>query len=291
MTTGASDVRGKYPVIRTRRGDPFRWLAVPALLYLCIMFALPLAMLFATSLHVNDGWGFSNYIAFFFDPYNWRVLGNTLRIAFLVTLVCLGIGLPVAFGLARAKGSVQVVLLVAMILPLSVGVVVKAFSWQIILRSDGAINKALVALHLSDRPIHFLFTEMGLVIGATNIFLPFMVLPIYSVVRLIDPALDSAAATLGAGPIFRFFRVTLPLAMPGVIAGIAFVFSFSTAMYVIPTLLIGDRFQTLSTLMARAYLTLREQGSGSAIGVILLVIALAVVLASGLLSRTNVKSG
>ncbi|MGE3702003.1 MAG: ABC transporter permease [Hyphomicrobiaceae bacterium] len=244
-----------------------------------------------TSLRGGDGWGLSNYVAFFSDPFHWRVLGNTLRIAVLVTLICLAIGVPVSFALARAKGTAQVLLLVAIILPLSVGAVVKAFSWQILLRTDGVVNKALVALRLTDQPIRLLFTETGLVIAAVNIFLPFMVLPIYAVVRLIDPSLNSAAATLGASPIYRFCHVTLPLAMPGVIAGVAFVFSFSTAMYVIPTLLIGDRFQTLSTLIARAYLTLREQGSGSTIAVVLLVIAVAIVLASSLLSRTDARTG
>ena len=174
---------------------------------------------------------------------------------------------------------------IALVLPLSVGVVVKAFSWTILLRSDGVVNRFLVAVGALDAPVRLLFTETGLVLGAVNVFLPFMVLPIFSVVKVIDPRLLEAATTLGASPLYRFFRVTLPLTMPGVIAGVAFVFSMSVSMYVIPTLLMGDRFKTLSVLIARSFLFMRDRSLGSTVSVVLLLIAVAVVLASALLTR------
>jgi putative spermidine/putrescine transport system permease protein len=172
-----------------------------------------------------------------------------------------------------------------LILPLSVGVVVKAFAWTILLRSDGIVNRLLLAVGIVEAPVRLLFTESGLVLGAVNIFLPFMVLPIFAVVKLIDPRLLDAAATLGASPLHRFVRVTLPLTMPGVVAGIAFVFSMSVSMYVIPTLLMGDRFKTLSILVARSFLFMRDRSLGSTVSVVLLVIAVAVVVASALLAR------
>ena len=122
-------------------------------------------------------------------------------------------------------------------------------------------------------------------LGAVNVFLPFMVLPIFAVVKLIDPRLLDAAATLGASPLHRFVRVTVPLTMPGVIAGVAFVFSMSVSMYVIPTLLMGDRFKTLSVLVARSFLFMRDRSLGSTVSVVLLAIAVAVVVASALLAR------
>ena len=112
-------------------------------------------------------------------------------------------------------------------------------------------------------------------LGAANVFLPFMILPIYSVVKLIDPRLSEAGATLGATPLYRFARVTLPLTLPGVVTGIAFVFSLSVSMYVIPTLLIGDRFQTLATLTGRSFLLMRNEQLGSTTAVVLLVLAVA----------------
>lgn len=261
------------------------WLAVPALGFLAIFYAAPLFYLLARSFIGPNGFSLALFEAFFADSYNWRVIGNTLRIALLVTLVCLIVGYPVALALARAKGLAQVILLTAIILPLSVGVVVKAFAWQIVLRRDGAIAKLLVSTGIWDEPQRLLFTEPGLVIGAANVFLPFMILPIYSVVKLIDPRLWEAGATLGASPVYRFRKIILPLTMPGIISGMAFVFSMSVSMFVIPSLLMGDRFQTLATLTGRSFLLMRNEALGSATAVVLLVLAVSIVVGSTWLSR------
>ena len=267
------------------RLEPVALLALPAGLYLFLAFALPLVLLLLASVIGESGFTLTAYTKFFADPFSWTVVGNTLRAAALTTLICLLAGYPVAFALARAGGAVQSLLLAALIVPLSVGVVVKAFSWTILLRSDGVVNKLLVGLGIVDAPVRLIFTEPGLILGAVNIFLPFMVLPIFSVVKLIDPRLPEAAATLGSSPLHRFLNVIVPLTMPGVIAGIAFVFSMSVSMYVIPTLLMGDRFKTLSILIARSFLFMRDRSLGSCVSVVLLLIAVAVVVASAILTR------
>ncbi|MGZ5906472.1 MAG: ABC transporter permease [Reyranella sp.] len=213
------------------------------------------------------------------------MISNTLLIALWVTLVCLLVGYPAAFALARAGAALQIAMLVAIILPLSVGVVVKAFAWQIVLRRDGVVSQFMMAIGLWDEPQRLLFTEPGLVLGAANIFLPFMILPIYSVVKLIDPRLLEAGATLGAAPVYRFVRIMLPLTLPGIVSGVAFVFSMSVSMYVIPSLLIGDRFQTLSTLTGRSFLFMRNEQLGSTTAVVLLVLAVSVVVGSSWLAR------
>jgi putative spermidine/putrescine transport system permease protein len=260
-------------------------LALPGTLYLLVAFAAPLALLLVTSFYVEGAFTAANYARFFADPFSWTVIGNTLRAAGLTTIVCLLAGYPTAFALARARPALQAALLVALILPLSVGVVVKAFSWTILLRSDGVVNQLLMLLGVTAEPIRLIFTQTGLIVGAVNVFLPFMVLPIFSVVKLLDGRVLDAAATLGAGPVYRFVHVTLPLTLPGVIAGVAFVFSLSVSMYVIPTLLLGDRFKSLSILIARSFLFMRDRGAGSVQAVVLLLIAVAVVLASAWLSR------
>jgi putative spermidine/putrescine transport system permease protein len=268
-----------------RRFDPALLLVAPAALYLGAVYAVPLALLLLKSVWTPEGFSLASFVAFFADPFSFRVLGNTLRIALWTTLVCLLVGYPVAFALARATGWAQTALLVALILPLSVGVVVKAFAWQILLRRDGLLSGTLVSLGIVDEPLRLLFTETGLVIGAVNVFLPFMVLPLYSVIRQIDPRLMEAGATLGAGPIYAFRRILLPLTLPGAVTGIAFVFSLSIAMYVIPSLLIGDRFQTLATLTGRSFLFMRNERLGSTTATVLLVVATAVVVGSGWLAR------
>ena len=262
------------------------WLALPGAGYLLLVFALPLAILLATSFQAEQG-GFSlkGYTDFFSDAYNARVVWNTLKTALTVTGLCLLIGYPVGFAMARASLPVQGLMFLTLILPLSVGVIVKSFAWTILLRSNGMVNQLLMTLGLVDEPVKLLFNERGLVIAAVHVFLPFMVLPIFTVARQIDSRMKEAAATLGAGPVHAFLRVTWPLSLPGVVTGCAFVFSMAVSMYVIPALLVGDRYQTLPALMARAYLFMRDRQAGSTMAVVLLLIAVAVVVGNTVLTR------
>ncbi len=272
----------------SRAGAPDRtaWLASPALLYLALIYVLPLALLLGKSVVGPDGEpSLGAYAGFFGDGYNLDVLWRTLRVAALTTVLTLLLAWPTAFALARARGLVRTLMLAAMVLPLAVGVIVKTFAWTILFRSDGAVNRTMQTLGLIDAPVRMLFTETALVIAAANVFLPFMVLPIYSVVRQMDASLPEAAATLGASTWYRFSRVTLPLTLPGVVAGCAFTFSLAVSMYVIPSLIVGERQQTLSMLIARAFLYVRDEALGSSISAILLGIAVVVVLGSSLLAR------
>lgn len=268
-----------------RTFDPVALLLIPALAYLGLVYGLPLVALLARSFVVDGALSLASFVRFFSDPFDWMVIANTLRIAFAVTAVSLVIGWPTALVLARSRGLAQGLILVAIILPLSVGVVVKAFAWQIVLRRDGVVAQLLVWLHVWDAPQRLLFTETGLVIGAVNVFVPFMILPIYSVLKQVDPRYDEAAATLGAGPLHRFLRVALPLTLPGLVTGVAFVFSMAVSMYVVPNLLIGDRFQTLATLTGRSFLFMRDEALGSTTAVVLLGLAVTVVVSSTALSR------
>lgn len=263
------------------RLDGYAMLAFPGLAYLCAIYALPLLLLLYKSLLNAEGhFSLSGYVEFLGDPFHRRILWRTLRVALYSTVLALLLAYPTAFVLARARGAWQNFLLVAMVLPLAVGVIVKAFAWTILFRSDGALNKALMALGVVEQPVRLLYTETALVIGAANVFLPFMVLPIFAVVRQLDRNLPDAAASLGAGPFFTFFRVTLPLTLPGVIAGCAFVFSMAVSMYVIPSLIVGERSQTVSMLIARSFLFLRDEQLGASMSAVLLIIAIAVVLGS-----------
>ncbi len=269
----------------TARVDRIAWLAAPGLAYLAAIYALPLLLLLAKSFRTADGFSLAEYAAFFSDEYNMRVLWRTLRVAALTTLLALIIAYPTAFAMNRAKGAMLTVFLVAMVLPMSLGVVVKAFAWSILFRANGFLNETLQWLGLTEKPVRMLFTETALIIGAANVFLPFMVLPIYAVIRQMDRQLPEAAASLGASPWFRFFNVTLPLTLPGVVAGSAFTFSMAISMYVIPSLIVGERQQTLSMLIARSFLYLRNEALGSTISAILLAIAIAVVILSSWLAR------
>lgn len=266
------------------RPDRLAWLVLPGLIILLIIYAWPLMNLLGSSLILDDGrWSLSAYVDFLTDEYHLNVLWRTLRVALLTTLLALLIAYPTALTMANASERVQSLFLIAMILPLSVGVVVKAFAWSILFRTRGVINQTLMSLGITDEPIRLLFTETALVIGAANVFLPFMVLPIYAVLRQLDRSLPDAAASLGASPWFRFRHVTWPLSLPGVIAGCSLTFSLAVSMYVIPSLIVGERQQTLSMLIARSYLYLRDEQLGSTISAILLIIAVSIVLLSSIL--------
>ena len=259
--------------------------AMPSVVILIGLFVLPLALLLGVSVVGSDGLTFANYKRLLGTPYYLGVVWNSLRLGLLTTLIAFLIGYPAAFALARARGPLRSVMLATLFLPLAASVIVKAFAWTILLRSDGIVNETLIALGIIEDPIRMIFTETALIVGAVNIFLPFMILPIYAIVAQLDPRYAEAAATLGASPIVTFFRVILPLTLPGIIAGVALVFSLSVSAYVVPTLLIGEKYPTLATAIAKAYLLAREPGFGAAAGVVLLAIAIAVVALSARLSR------
>ncbi len=253
------------------------WLVLPALFYGALLFALPLALLLIGSARGPQGWTLAAYSRFFAGSYAWGVVARTLRLAALTTLLSLALGYPAGFALARLRGRLQSLAVAALLLPLSLSVIVKAFGWTVLLRRDGVVNLGLQAAGLTGAPVRLLFTETGLLIGIVNIFLPFMMLPIYASVRQIDRLLPEAAATLGGGPLHCFLRVVLPLTLPGVGAGCTLVFSLAIAAYVIPTLLMGDAYQTLPTTIATAFLYLQDPQRGAVAGTVLLALSLLVV--------------
>lgn len=261
-------------------------LALPGVGYMAVVFALPLLALLVASLQAPDGsWSLDGYRRILGDAYYRNVIVNSLQLGVVTTLVSLVVGYPAAFALARAKGYLQVLLFVLIFLPLTVSIIVKTFGLTLLFRRDGLINWTLINLGLIDAPIRLVFTEFSLFLGMVNVFLPFMILPIYSVVRMIDGRYADAAACLGAGPIYRFVHIILPLSLPGVIAGVSIVFSLGVAAYVTPSLLIGDRYMTMSMVMAKAFLNLRDFQLGSSMAVLMLSIAVSVVLGSAWLSQ------
>jgi putative spermidine/putrescine transport system permease protein len=288
MSTTALSDRTVRAAPRARRWsfDPRSLLAAPALVYVALMFVLPLGLLLAKSLWGPDGFTLTGYRRVFGDPYYLQVIFDSLKLAFYTTFIALLAGYPAAFALARAKGTTQVILFALVFLPLTVSIIVKTFGLMMMFRREGMVNWFLVTFGIVDRPIRLVFTEFSLIVGMVNVFLPFMILPIYSVVRMLDPRLTDAAASLGAGPVRTFCKVTLPLTMPGIIAGASIVFSIAVAAYVTPGLLIGDRYMTMSQVMAKAFLNLRDFQLGATMASIMLVIALAIVFASSYLARS-----
>jgi putative spermidine/putrescine transport system permease protein len=293
MSTFAIDTRAHPAAVKERRTwfDAKALLALPGLVFMTFAFAVPVVLLVSESFVGRDGLTLDGYRKVLADDYYVGIVWNSIKLALVTTGTTLLLGYPAAFALARARGKLQVILFALIFLPLTVSIIVKTFGISIMMGRNGIINWLLVNLGFIDRPIRLIFTEFNLYFGMVNVFLPFMILPLYSVMRMLDQRLADAAASLGAGPVYTFAHVTLPLTMPGVIAGVSLVFSISVAAYVTPSLLIGDRFMTMSQVMAKAYLNIRDFQLGASMAVVLLTIATAIVLAASYLARAPGQSG
>lgn len=243
-------------------------LALPALILLVAVIGYPLLTIVLRSLSEPE-WGVQNYAWFFGAPVNLTVLQRTFTISAWVTLVCVVSAYPYAYLMTAVGPRVRLVLVLCVLIPFWVSGVVRTLSWVILLQDSGVINSLLRAAGLSG--VKLIRTQTGVVIGMAQVLLPFMILPLYSVMKGIDLRLMRAAQSLGARPLRAFFTVYLPLSLPGVYAGAIIVFILALGFYITPALLGGPRSTMLSTLVQTQVLSLLQWGRGGAMGVVLLV--------------------
>ena len=235
----------------TRRWNPVPLLlTLPLILYMLVFYALPvLAMLMRS---VSDPhWTLDNYRQLAQDTVFFRVFWITLRTALIVTVGTLLLGYPVALALARLPRGPAALVLVLVLLPFWTSVLVRSYAWMVLLGRHGLVNEALIALGLIDAPLKLLNTPFAVSVAMIHILLPYMILPIASVLRQIDPALPRAASGLGATPFRAFRQVVLPLSMPGVAAGVLLVFVLSLGFYITPMLVGGPHDMLLSMLISQ----------------------------------------
>jgi putative spermidine/putrescine transport system permease protein len=214
------------------------------------------------------------------------IMFRTFLVAAIVTLVCAAIGLPYAMLAAALTGWKRTVLLLAILLPLWTSLLVRTAAWFILLQNEGIINGALQAVGLIDGPLPLIFNRLGVVIAMSHVLLPFMVLPIYSVLLAVPPNLMSAAASMGAGPLRAFWRVLLPLALPGLLSGSLLVFMVAIGYYITPALLGGANDQMISSVIAFYATGTANWGMAGALGLILLLVTTALYLVYGRLSQS-----
>jgi putative spermidine/putrescine transport system permease protein len=225
-------------------------LAAPLIAYMLVFYALPVLAMLLRSVD-SPHWTFDNYRQLAHDPVFFQVFWITLRTAFIVTAGTLLLGYPVALALVRLRRGPAALVLALVLLPFWTSVLVRSYAWMVLLGRHGLINEALRAIGLIDTPLKLLNTSLAVYIAMIHILLPYMILPIASVLRQIDPALPRAAAGLGASPRRVFRQVVLPLSMPGVAAGVLLVFVLSLGFYITPALVGGPRDMLLSMLIAQ----------------------------------------
>lgn len=259
------------------RADGWSLLALPAVVFLGVFFLVPLVAMSLRSVTDPPGAGLANYEQFFAEGAYVRVLLNTFWIALLATVACLVVGYPFAYLMTIVPGRFAGLLLIAVLLPFWSSLLVRTFAWQVLLRDTGVINRFLLDLGVINEPLTLIRTTGGVIVGMSHILLPFMVLPLYAVMRRIDPEFGRAAANLGASPMAAFLRVFVPLSLPGVLAGCLLVFILALGFYITPALLGGLRDQMISQLIVQQIQQRLDWGFGTAMSVLLVGITLVIL--------------
>jgi putative spermidine/putrescine transport system permease protein len=276
-----------------RLAPAVRWalLSLPMVLTLALVFALPIGCLIVLSFFsmtgpasVGDQFTLENYLNFFTDVFYLRVVYNTFWLGAVVVICCLVIGYPVAYFLARTRSRWRGMLLFTVVAPLLISAVVRNIGWFPILSNAGLVNWLLLKSGLVSQPIPLISNVTGVVIGLVHALLPFMILTLTTVIQRIEPELEEAAASLGAGPFRTFTQVMLPLSLPGMIGGSLLVFTMAIAAYTTPVIMGGNRVLVMATFIGQQFRTVLDYALGATSAAILMLLA-------GLLSALALRFG
>jgi putative spermidine/putrescine transport system permease protein len=265
-----------------RRASVPYLLVLPATVVFVVFFIAPLVTLTINSFYdygrltgIVHVFTLKNYQRIWLDSFYLEIVGRTLRLASVTAVITILVGYPVALYLTLASARVRGIIIFLVLSPLLVSVLVRTFGWVMIIGPNGLLQSLLVPLGVDG--VHFLHTEAAVIIGLVNVLMPFVVLAVVTALQAIDPAVPLAAASLGASPWRVFFKVTLPLSLPGLLAGMLIVFSLASSSFVTPAVLGGSQFKVLSTIMYQQALILQNWPFAAAVAITLVLIVLVVV--------------
>lgn len=250
-------------------------LILPAVALLAVFFLLPIGELVLRSFEGGDG-ALVHYRRILEVPTYLRVLSRTLFLSGLTAVLCLAIGYPLAYRLVRASRLGAAILLFCILTPFWTNLLVRSYGWLLVLNPNGVINSLLLRAGLIDHPLALVYNTTGVVIGMTQIMLPYMVLPLVAVMSRLDPAIPNAARSLGANWWRTLWLVYVPLTVPGVMAGLILVFMISLGFFVIPAILGASREILLSQLIEYNINRVLNWGFAAALSTLLLVATLAI---------------
>lgn len=263
----------------------------PTFALLLFIFILPVAVLFAYSAYHFDGMRiqyqvtFDAWPQFFSDPFHWSTVGRSLQLAVVVTGSAVLIGFPTAYAISRIRNTgVTLLLYILIFSPLLTSVVIRAFGWMILLGDRGFVNYFLQWAGIVEQPIRLIYNFTGVSIALVHVLLPFTVFPILSVMNQIDPTLKEAANDLGANRWQTFWRITWPLALPGLVAGAQTTFVLSVSAFATPTLLGGGRVNVLSRMIYESIVT-RDWPLAAVQAMVLLAFSLTIIFLSNRIFR------
>jgi putative spermidine/putrescine transport system permease protein len=269
------------------RISPIAYLVAPASLFFLLFFVLPFGVMALLSVLTGNPLQradvtltLRNYARMADDTLYLESLVSTLKIGAITTLTALLLGYPLAHWLARIHSRLgHALLLMAVIAPMLTGIVVRTFAWIAILSDRGVINSSLAGLGLTAAPLHLMYNEFGTIVALVHIYVPFMVLTLAGVIGAIDERLEDAARNLGASPMRAFVEVTLPLSLPGILAGSLLVSALAISAYVTPYLMGGQQVLTLPMLIYQQVAATFNAAFAGALGVLLLVVSVVLVIA------------
>ncbi|MCA3594974.1 MAG: ABC transporter permease [Methylobacterium sp.] len=260
-----------------RERAQFIGLSLPATLLILIIVFLPLFWLGSLSFLDRGGAvSLENYQRLTGDLYIDAFI-VTFQISAAVTILCVLLGYPLAYWLSRKPQWTANLLLICVLLPFWTAVLVRTYAWLVLLQRNGLINNTLLSIGLIDTPLQLAHNLTASIIGMVHIMLPFLVLPLYASMKSIDGDLVRAAVGLGSSPTEAFWRIFVPMSLPGLFAGVVLVFILSLGFYVTPALLGGGRVQMLAQRIESTITIFSNWGAASALGVVLLLMALALV--------------
>jgi len=264
------------------------WLLTPTVLLYMATFLLPLVMLTVLSFAKFEfsittiGFHFDNYIKIFTDGITLKIFFQTVRLSIVITFCCLILGYPVALLMRSCSPKMKMVLLFCVVSPLLTSIIVRNVAWLLILGRSGIINDMLIEWGFISKPLPLMYNSFGVVLAVVHVYLSFMVLPLFGALNSINSSIEEAASSLGASTWRVFVSITLPLSLPGVMAGCTLVFILSMGVYLTPVIMGGNFVLTLPMLITSA---VREQYNwpiASAMAVMLLLsIGFMLVLSSG----------
>lgn len=259
-------------------------LGLPMTLWTAVFVGIVLLYLLALSFFTPTGEGYGVRPGFTLENYRrllspayLQVLGKSLLLAFYTTLICLGLGYPFGYCMARAGRKWRGILMLLVIVPFWTNALVRIYGWKILLMGNGPVNDLLMALHLTDKPLKLLNTYGAVLLGMVYALIPFMILPVYSSVEKMDWSLVAAARDMGAGPMRAFVTVTLPLTAPGAMAGVVLTFVPAIGLFFISDLLGGATDMYVGNLVRDQMLKARDLPFAAAVSVVLLILTLLIL--------------
>jgi spermidine/putrescine transport system permease protein len=260
-----------------------RWLILPAWLWMVAFFVAPLGFMVAFSLGVNEGFFtvefglHADQFQRLWDPIYLNIYKDTLLLAFLGTTACLLIGFPFAYFLATRTSKFKTLLFFLVIVPFWTSLLIRTYSWVLILNEGGPLSSFLQNVGLTDQPLDILYTQSAVLIGVVYDYLPLMVFPIYVAIERMDRSLIEASRDLGSGRWATFRRVTLPLTLPGILTGCLLTFIPMMGEYVVPTILGGAKTFLVGSLVSNEILTAIDWPFGAAVSMGLILVMLVVI--------------